>query len=145
LPVEFKRPGAATENQPWEDAFIASAPAIAQYCIAQYQAWRAANPIGGIPQAAEALEEVRESSTEALAQSYLNRLLEYGTSSEYYVKSSTLRDAFKRHSKGDYTLEQQMYTCLKVAGYQSKQIERKGERFSAFVGFRLNSTIIMDE
>ena len=141
IPAKFERKE-TTASQKWVDDFIASAPQIAQHCIALYNAWRVEHPDAEIPQGSLAMENVRESSTEATALDLMDRIFDFAP--EAFTRASTLQETIKRATSGEDKLTKQVMKALKARGLRSASHRVDGEVVRGWQGVGVRSVVVMD-
>jgi hypothetical protein len=119
VPVSFVR-HESTSNDQWKVDFIASAPQIAQHCIAVYEQWRTANPGVELPSALKAKEVVENASLESTAQDLVATRFECGE--DFTIVGSDLEAYIDSMVRSNNQLKRQVYKALKaVEGVASGQ------------------------
>lgn len=143
IPVTFRGRGTLKSDEAWKQAFVASAPQIAQYCISEYRAWRKDYPNEDLPAAASAMEMVRENSTEATASDLVDRLFDF-SKPEAFIRNSVLADTLKHYTRGEDRLMKQCYKVLKARGYASKTKREGEETFKGWKGVSKYTTVVLE-
>ena len=139
LPAFFDRKE-TTANTQWVADFIASAPQIAQHCIAIYNDWKVRNPGSEIPPATSALEMVQQDSTQALAEDLCDRLFEFGA--DKWIRASVLQSEIDSHTRGNDKLAKQILKVLRQRGGVSKTKRLEGLAARAWGGVGIRNTLL---
>ncbi len=143
LPVKFERLE-STSDDAWKEAFIASAPQIAQHCIDVYQKWRLTNPKAEIPQSSAAMDVVRDNSVYATAEDFVNRIF-YFEDPNAFIRASVLVDTIRRYAQGDDRLAKQMRKAVLARKTVIDTVKRFGKTTAkGWKGLQVRAQIDMD-
>lgn len=109
LPVKL-RSYTVGEDYGFVARFIGDACAIAQYCLAEFLAWKAEHPGKALPAAEVAMEQVRADSVESVAEGVVKDHFEFGPTLE--ITAAELARKVKEWSGRDHALGQLIYRVL---------------------------------